>query len=587
MSQVSFRLSEWGARGEALLTKAKETLGRVENEDVQALATRVPESLNVDGPPCVVFAGQYGAGKSSLLKILTGLEEIETGEGIVTGELHRYRWAGIDVLDTPGIHTRLRPDHDAISYEAIAGADLIVFVITNELMDSHIAHHFRNLAIDRDKGHELMLVVNKMDRTALGNTAKMRRTITDDLRKVLGPELSPEQVRLCFVSAELAEESRKCEETDEAEETLEESGFPVFIKELNRFVEERGTAGKLTTNLYELEHVLQQALAGLSTGDVAIDGMEEVLLQKRRHLLNARRDAGNDVRGRVGQSTEQIRREGREISGLIHAGVQKGELDSRLESGQKLVEQITEQLQEAIEGDLAKVLDDLSTQLSELEEGEFYESIRPLLENAVNIVDVNVDPELLQRGLGVAKGGRALGEFLLKNAFNSEKSTFFGLMKLRQYSGTNVHSTVKTVGKFFGKKFKPWEAVKMTRTIANLGRGLVVLGAIGGVVLELKADADSRKQERELRQLRAQVRQDFNDVSNTIELHYDKELQAYSSEFFEPEIAAVDGQLAELRRMLEFEEELHEMLHDLLEETNGLIREIHECLPGAGINGSA
>ena len=68
----------------------------------------------------LVFAGQYSAGKSSILKMLTGRADIAIGADITTQQTHTYDWNGIEVVDTPGIHTQLRPDHDEISYEAIA-----------------------------------------------------------------------------------------------------------------------------------------------------------------------------------------------------------------------------------------------------------------------------------------------------------------------------------------------------------------------------------------------------------------------------------------------------------------------------------
>ena len=119
----------------------------------------------------LVFIGQYSAGKSSILKLLTGRNDIVIGAGITTQKTHEYDWNGLKVVDTPGIHTELNADHDKISYAEIAAADMLVFVITNELFDSHLAEHFRKLAIDKDKGKEMILVVNKMERTANGNTS--------------------------------------------------------------------------------------------------------------------------------------------------------------------------------------------------------------------------------------------------------------------------------------------------------------------------------------------------------------------------------------------------------------------------------
>lgn len=42
----------------------------------------------------IVFAGQYSAGKSSILKMLTGDESIEIGAGITTETTNVYYWNG-------------------------------------------------------------------------------------------------------------------------------------------------------------------------------------------------------------------------------------------------------------------------------------------------------------------------------------------------------------------------------------------------------------------------------------------------------------------------------------------------------------
>ena len=86
----------------------------------------------------LVFAGQYSAGKSTIISMLTGRDDIEIGAAITTQDARVFDWNGIEITDTPGIHTKLRHDHDEITYEAIAAADLLVFVITNELFDSYI-----------------------------------------------------------------------------------------------------------------------------------------------------------------------------------------------------------------------------------------------------------------------------------------------------------------------------------------------------------------------------------------------------------------------------------------------------------------
>ena len=48
---------------------------------------------------------------------------------IATDKTSSYDWNGIKIIDTPGLFTD-RQDHDAITYDAIDKADLLVFSLT-------------------------------------------------------------------------------------------------------------------------------------------------------------------------------------------------------------------------------------------------------------------------------------------------------------------------------------------------------------------------------------------------------------------------------------------------------------------------
>lgn len=109
------------------------------SEKIKALEDKVITALNEAGLNSeikydendkinIVFAGQYSAGKSSILKMLTGIDDIGIGAGITTQQTHTYEWNGLFVTDTPGIHTELRPDHDEIAYEEISAADMLSLI---------------------------------------------------------------------------------------------------------------------------------------------------------------------------------------------------------------------------------------------------------------------------------------------------------------------------------------------------------------------------------------------------------------------------------------------------------------------------
>ena len=210
----ALKTQEWARQTETLLKIARQALLDSRASEVQALSKQLPEGTGSkdEQPISLAFAGQYSAGKSTILKALTGLEDIATGAGITTNQTRQMDWNGIRVIDTPGIHTALRPDHDAATYDAISQSDLLVFVITNELFDSHLASHFRDLTIEREKSYDTILVVNKMSRAAQGNSLESRQVITEDLRKVLTP-FTPKDLRITFTDAESALEAGKKRKT--------------------------------------------------------------------------------------------------------------------------------------------------------------------------------------------------------------------------------------------------------------------------------------------------------------------------------------------------------------------------------------
>jgi GTPase SAR1 family protein len=570
------RLTKLGREATNLLQEARMTLGKSRAEDIQNLAQRVPASLDIEGVPRIVFTGQYSAGKSSVLKVLTGMSDIAIGEAITTDHATVYEWSGIKVVDTPGIHTSLRPDHDELTYEEIASADLLVFVITNELMDDHIAQHFRKLSVERDKAHEMLLLVNKMSRHSEGNSKEAQQIVRDDLRKVLAP-FTPEELCISFTDARLALQSREESDEELAQDDWEDSGFEQFIENLNHFIDSKKLTGKFTSALYQLEHILLEALAHLSEGDANSEGVEQLLIQKRRALRNTRDHMEQKARNLVQETTSKVRQIGRESAELIHSGGDVDQINTQLSQAQGQVEQLTKSLADKFQTAMQGSLENLYEDLQEISESEIAKTLAHNLFRQFEgyVRDVSIDPATLRKASNVSKGLKDLGNFLLKHSFDPSKGTMMGLMSLRQYSGTNMHSAVKSIGHFFGKSFKPWEAVKWTQRIANVSRGLVVVGTVISIGAQIYADYQEEKLEKELIESRATLRSGFNDAANEIELFYDEQTNTFTSEVIKSELDFVDQQLKELRDSQQHTDDIYEVLQDLLEKTKNLIKELH------------
>ncbi|SFG87170.1 Uncharacterised protein [Neisseria elongata] len=424
----------------------------------------------------------------------------------------------------------------------------------------------------------MMLVVNKMRRCAKGNSQEAQNVIREDLRKVLAP-FTPEDLGTTFIDAEAALESKTETDDEIAKILLKKSGVDGFTQELNRFVREKGLSSRYTTALYSLEQILQEALASESTGDKDIDALEALLLQRRRALLYTQDRIPRAVEGEIQNASSQIRQEGRKVADMINGSADQKAVDQELQAAQDRVQNLAEQLEKSVQVVIGKHMKALDDRVGDIANSELAKELLPRLVHRIE--QASISPEAMKNLKKASDISSKLGEFLVRNSFTPKTGTLGGLFKLNQYSGTATHGAVKAIGKFFGKSFKPWEAVKWTRTVANVGRVFTVAGTVLTFVLQIKEDADAAQLEVDLRESRSAVRSGFNDAAHVIEMHFDKATQSFVSSAISSEIENVDSQLDELRNLQQTRSDLFQNLLGLLEETRELIKSIHSTESGS------
>lgn len=518
----------------------------------------------------IVFAGQYSAGKSSILKMLTGDESIEIGAGITTETTNVYIWNGMEIIDTPGIRTELRPDHDEISYSAIAKADILVFVVTNELFDDHMGKHFRKLAIDKDKAGEMVLVVNKMERETDGNTLTSQKIKRDDLTKVLVP-YTPEQLNICFLDAESYLDGIKEANDDPAysEELIELSGYAQFIAILNRFVEKHGIAGKLTTLLYQIDEKIQEALKILEpNSDDDIRALEEQLLQQRQVYTEARYQIKNELTDLFVAAAAEIRDVGLEIANQITEDTKKEDAEQALEEAQRRVENIAETCQKKAHDLVVKKLNEVEKAIDDLENSEFSCNLKARLSDRFGKL-----PEKIQNVFNQVGGkAEAAGKAVVGGAY---KAGVNGGLKLSNFSGSFVHEMVLKVGHFFGHKFKPWEAIKWTKGVAIAGHALAAFGVVFSIGMQAKADYDEAKMREQMKENRQNVRSAFNSVAKELEAFGNRYIQNAVSSSLDRSISELDDNIKEIRSTRQDRSQSYRQLEMLQGDCVSLIQEIH------------
>ena len=560
MKQEIVSISDWTQKSELLLPKVKNVLNQVGYKE-SSLPTSV---FDVEKPISIVFVGQYSAGKSTIIKALTGIKDIETGEGIKTLETHSYDWNGIEVVDTPGINTTIRPDHDEISYKAIARADMLVYVITEELFDDFVGQNFRKLLLEKDKAAEMILVVNKM--ADIGNTEENRLIKLKDMEKVTTPYL-PSDLRTVFVDAESYIDSLSEEDPDIAEELKERSNYDQLVETLNEFVADKGISSRLTTVLYKLFDILQGAIPHFqsSTGDDDVDAVEEHMLRERHIISQTSWRIESAVKAIYESAASEIRDKGRYVANDIYDCSDESTAEAMLEKAYSDVNAIASRCEKDVVAKIEELATDCQTQLDEFYNSDFSNSLRFRLDKRKDGGNAFIN-QILKTDW-IARGSSKI----IANTTGANAAA----NGLKAFSGSNAHEWVLNIGHYFGHSFKPWEAVKWVKKINIAGKALGVFGVVFSWGMQAKEDIDEDRRNREIRANREKLRASFNDAANGLVIHYNNAMNDLLNENYRKRIGEIDNKVLDIRALRK-----NKLLEATQNECRQLISDIHrESIP--------
>ncbi|MDO4570733.1 MAG: 50S ribosome-binding GTPase [Planctomycetia bacterium] len=545
-----------------LLQKGKTLLKGSPLEEIRQLAQQVPDSVleSEDEKISVVFAGQYSAGKSSLIRILTGREDIAVGAKITTDTATSYDWNGITIIDTPGIHTSLHPDHDARSYTAISRADLLIFVITNELMDSYILHHFKKLAIENGKGFEMMLVINKMERDALGNVESVRNIKLADLRAHIAP-LIPENLYLSFVDADSYNKAMKEGIEKRRVKRLERSNMDSFIENLNRFVQDKGLVARYTTSLYALEQILEEAISiafrNISNENIDIQSLESILVQNRKLLENTRQEILRGGKSKIELAKSSVIKKGSDI--LANVEDTKGVQDTNWIIS--IVQNLQKELDCLIARDIRNFEEQIEKKLKSTYASTVFEQVMPRLKKLGVSTDMIGRVKMMQSICGAAQiGSRTI----------SGANTAISWLSTPQ---ENMPNSSITDG-----------APLATDTIDSGFDAMDVLSAVGPILMTAKGVFDlisiwleeerMREHKERLAEARNNVQNQFCQIAYSLEDEFQQHLNDYINRNLDHELIRLSHHLDELRSTQECKADEIDALRALRNATSQKIQEI-------------
>jgi small GTP-binding protein len=541
-------------------SEAERILQESNDDAVQDLADDLPSSFDdiedlEEAPISVGLVGQYNAGKSTLIKALTGRDDIPVDSDVCTSEVTSYNWNGVRLVDTPGIAAE-RPEHDAQTEDLIDQVDLLLFVITGGLFDEVTGPYFRNLAYERDREREILLVVNQM--AVSPGTPDVKRP---DIENVTEPR-SPQFFFTSFVDAEYYVKAEQAEDPERERRYREEARFDTFVQNLDAFIRQRGFKGKITTPFLQVRSVVENARE-LSSTDHSTERAAIALLQRRSQLLHQSEDRlRRQLSGELRKTKQDIVEYGDEVAESLVPEQTEEEVRALQEEAERKFRDRCQTLTERTDELLKEEMQRLKQEMQELQEGALQDKIEGDVQelpgpsniqnegvtstsSSQNIPDIDDESAWAKRAHKASKATKNVGSMLSKLATGPEASSG-GLLSATGAKGSQAHKAVYRVGKTFGYNFDPWEAVKRAKFIGNVGRILGVAGSVLDVVAQVQEDKQQEEIAEQLRENRDEIRSTYRDMAAEVERQFWNRYEEVKAEIYDAEIEETNSRRTEL-----------------------------------------
>ena len=488
---MTLLVHELPGAGQSVLERLRETLRTSSDERISGLLARVPSPAGQE-PFRLVATGEYNAGKSSLLKALTGAE-IRIHSDVTTTEVHEYAWDRVLLIDTPGVGAGAAL-HDERAEEALRAADLVMFVITVDLFDDQTADHLRHVAFDLGKAEQMVIVVNKA--ATMAAAAGLREA---EVREVLGPGWTGPMVE-CDARSSLEAASAS---TSERSTFLSERGNRAGLERaLNRLVGNRAVNGRLRRPFDAALAVVDDAQPYL-VPEPEEAAMAALLERRRQVVAESRLRLDARLQQAFSTTRDQIIAAG---DALVAAAGADAVSDAAVDEFERAARARAESLGDLVRRAFEREIDELAAEERGLLGGP---EAQTLADAALLDVDFETSAgEPVEAGSSTPRSSFA--RLVQQFATDRGRDWLDGAIRQGNRPGSPLHDLVYRAGKWAGHKFKPWEAVKWAKRLqAALGAAVVLVD----FYVQLRA---MQREESELQQhqldLRRQVREAADDL---------------------------------------------------------------------------
>lgn len=464
----------------------------------------------------IAFVGQYSAGKSTIISALTGCKDIKIDANVATDKVSEYHWNNIILMDTPGILAGKTEAHDISTKEALSNCDLIFYVLTSQLFDDIVFNNFIDLAYNQHFADKMFIIINKMGMES-GNYDDLVRNYTTSLANMFterGYKLS--DFPIAFIDA--YDYIEGIEENDE--EFVQVSHFEQFIDMLNSFVSRKGVIKKQFDTPIRL---LQSYAKNIAVS--AIDTtLAEFYRQFEQRLLKSQRELKQEVENILYSYDSNSMREVINLTNEIGEGIKEEDWKLKQDELNKKLENTISTTSNDIEQKIEETYKSLMNDLEDFGNKDAIVAYSDHLQEKLNAPNITMTERqnLTTQNLTIA--WLRNGAISINNLAPNVNSVFGGISNA---SGSALHNTVYNTAKFFGKNFKPWEAVRWASNIAKFAKfGIPIITGGLDIFLQLRNNQQEKKIEKQIREAKNKMITSYQTEINKIKDQFTQYLQS-------------------------------------------------------------
>ncbi|MCC9063572.1 GTPase [Flavobacterium piscisymbiosum] len=484
----------------------------------------------------VAFVGQYNAGKSTIISALTGRRDIKIDSNVATDVSCDYKWNNIKITDTPGILAGKVEKHDEFTKETLNQTDLIVYVLTSQLFDDVIFENFIDLAYNQNFNEKMLIAINKMSMEK-GDFEILKKNYHESVLAVFKERGYDFDFEIVFIDA-----ADYMEGIDEKEEELIQlSNFSNFIETLNSFIEDKGIVQKAFDTPIR---IIRGELSQIAFDEVdpnfslILNKYQNRLLKHKTEIIRESEYLLENLKTKiieegylVSSSIDQISQEDFNVKQSKFNLLLETESTSTMSQIENLIKEKNRLLREEFEE--ISLDDDVSFYVENLKKDSERKKINPVFNSSS-----------LESKIGLLNTLKQNSDKLISFSGADKAAGIFA--KSSEISGSAGHTLVKNIGSTIGFKFKPWQAVRITKNIGNVAKFAGPALAVFSAGIEIYGAVKEEKELKGIAVSKSQMNESFYEIAKEVVLQIKEKFNEYVKE-------NIDNKISEFQEMkLEF-----------------------------------